>query len=195
MKTSTFLALIASAMLLVVPFNSANAVQDGWFVGASVGSAQVEASIAPGDLPGNIPSPPTFDENDFGWKLYGGYNWVLAKTFGFGIEGGFVNFGSPSADILSLVTVKVEPTAMDLFATLGFDIGPVGIFGKVGYAWWDVDVSIADLSASDDGNDPVYGIGARFNLWSLEIRGEYEIFDVSDVDDLTLWSLGVVWRF
>ena len=194
MKTSFLPALIGSAVLVLVPFSSANAVQDGWFIGGSIGSAQVEASIDPADLPGNIPSPPGFDEDDFGYKLYGGYNWVLAKTFGFGVEGGYVNFGGPSLTILD-TKLEVEPTALDIFATVGFDIGPVGVFGKVGYAWWDVDVSIGDLTASDDGNDPAYGIGARFNLWSLEIRGEYEIFDVSDVDDVTLWSVGVVWRF
>ena len=114
------------------------------------------------------------------------------KTVGFGIEGGYVNFGSPSDDLLSLLPVKIEPTALDLFATLGFDIGPVGMFG---YARWDVDIDVAGDNFSDEGHDPVYGVGARFNLWSLEIRGEYEIFDVSNVDDVTLWSVGVVWRF
>ncbi len=191
MKNSFRAALIASAVVVLVPFSSANAVQEGWFIGGSVGSAQVEANVDPGNLP---TPPPTFDESDFGWKLYGGYNWVLAKTFGFGIEGGYVNFGSPSTTILD-TDLGLEPTALDIFATLGFDIGPIGIFGKVGYAWWDVDVNIDDLTASDDGDDPVYGIGARFNLWSLEIRGEYEIFDISDVEDATLWSVGVVWRF
>jgi hypothetical protein len=191
MKLRTLSALLGSVLVLVVPFTNANAVQDGFFVGASIGSAQVEANVDSGDLP---TPPPTFDEDDFGWKLYGGYNWVLAKTFGFGIEGGYVNFGSPSATVLD-TRFKLEPTALDIFATLGFDIGPVGVFGKVGYAWWDVDVSVDDLTVSDDGNDPVYGIGARFNLWSLEIRGEYEIFDVSDVEDVTLWSVGLVWRF
>lgn len=194
MKLRTLFALLGSVMVLVVPFSSANAVQDGFFIGGSIGSAQVEANVDPGDLPGDIPAPPPFDENDFGWKIYGGYNWVLAKTVGFGIEGGYVNFGGPSATILD-TDLKLEPTAIDVFATLGFDIGPIGIFGKVGYAWWDVDLNVDDLSASDDGDDPAYGIGARFNLGSLEIRGEYEIFDVSDVEDVSLWSVGLVWRF
>ncbi len=191
MKSSIFSALIASALLLCLPFSSANAVQDGWFIGGSIGSAQVEANVDPGNLP---TPPPTFDEDDFAYKLYGGYNWVLAKTFGFGIEGGYVDLGAPSTTILD-TRFELEPTALNLFGVVGFDIGPVGVFGKVGYAWWDVDVSIDDVTFSDDGNDAVYGIGARFNLWSLEIRGEYEIFDVSDVEDLTMWSLGVVWRF
>ena len=191
MKLRNLYALLASAVLVLVPFSNADAVQDGFFIGASIGQSTVEADVEDPDLPdlGN------FDENDFAWKLYGGYNWVLAKTFGFGIEGGYVNLGSPSDTVLSLLPVKIEPTALDLFATLGFDIGPVGIFGKVGYAWWDVDVDIGGVGFSDDGSDPAYGIGARFNLWSLEIRGEYEVIDVDDIDDLALWTVGVVWRF
>lgn len=191
MKLSTLSALLVGAVALVLPFTSANAVQDGFFVGGSIGQGTVESDVQDPALP----NPGSFDESDFAYKLYGGYNWVLAKTFGFGIEGGYVNFGSPSDTVLAVLPVKIEPTALDLFATLGFDIGPVGIFGKAGYAWWDVDVSVDDASFSDDGSDPVYGVGVRFNLWSLEIRGEYEYFDVDDVDDLALWTVGVVWRF
>ena len=191
MKLRNLSALVCSAILLAFPFASANAVQDGWFVGGSIGWGFIESDIADPDLP-NVES---FDESDFAWKVYGGYNWVFARTFGFGIEGGYVNFGSPSDDVASVLPVKIEPTALDLFATLGFDLGPIGIFGKLGYAWWDVDLDVGGEGFSDDGNDPVYGIGARFNLFSLEIRGEYEYFDIDDVDDVSLWSLGVVWRF
>lgn len=191
MKNKNLSALACSALLLVLPFTTANAVQDGWFIGASIGQSMIESNIDDPEFPG----AGSFDESDFAWKLYGGYNWVLARTFGFGIEGGYVNFGSPSDTILGDVPIKIEPTAIDLFATLGFDIGPVGIFGKVGYAWWDVDVDVGNQGFSDDGDDPVYGIGARFNLFSLEFRGEYEYFDTADVDDVAMWSLGVVWRF
>jgi len=191
MSTRLSSALLGSAVFLIVPFSSAVAVQDGLFIGGSIGSATVEANVE--GLPGDIPS--SFDENDTGWKIYGGYNWVLAKTFGLGIEGGYVNFGKPSGNAGGAL-VKVEPTAIDIFGVVGFDIGPVGIFGKLGYAWWDADLKILDQPTfSSDGNDVAYGVGARFNLWSLEIRGEYEVFDVSDLDDLTMWSVGVVWRF
>jgi hypothetical protein len=38
-------------------------------------------------------------------------------------------------------------------------------------------------------------VGLRFNLGSFEIRGEYEIFDISDAEDVTLLSAGIVVRF
>ncbi len=191
MKSSILSAFIGSAILVCVPFSSANAVQDGWFIGGSIGSAQVEANVNPGDLP---EAPPSFDESDFGWKLFGGRNWVLARTFGLGFEAGYVDLGNPSGNV-SALPVQLDPTLFDVFGVVGFDLGPVGIFGKVGYAWWDVDIDVEGTSASDSGNDVAYGIGARFNLFSLEIRGEYELFDISDVDDASLWSVGVVWRF
>ena len=48
--------------------------------------------------------------------------------------------------------------------------------------------------ASDSGTDPAYGIGVRFSLFSAEVRGEYEYFDL-DGTDASLLSLGVAWTF
>jgi hypothetical protein len=52
-----------------------------------------------------------------------------------------------------------------------------------------------DLSASDDGTDLTYGVGAQFRVWSLGIRAEYEIFDIDGPDNVDLISLGVTWTF
>jgi hypothetical protein len=188
MKTVIRAALLVSAIFMLA---DANAAQSGWFIGGSVGQAQLEANIEDPILPG---LPPTFDENDTAWKLFGGYSWVLAKTFGLGIEGSYVNFGEPTQNSLT-GQIAIEPTAFDLFGVASVDIGPIGVFGKVGYAWWDVDVNFDGDGFSDDGNDAVYGVGARFNLWSLQFRAEYEIYDISDVEDLTMWSIGAAWTF
>lgn len=44
------------------------------------------------------------------------------------------------------------------------------------------------------GTDAAYGVGARFSLFSAEVRAEYEYFDVEDID-VSLVSVGVVWSF
>jgi hypothetical protein len=188
MKTAIRSALLVSALFMLA---DANAAQSGWFIGGSIGQSQVEANVQDPELP---ELPPTFDENDTAWKIFGGYSWVLAKTFGLSIEGSYVNFGKPSQDT-NLGQIELKPTALDLFGVASVDIGPVGLFGKVGYAWWDVDVSLGGDGFSDDGNDVVYGLGARFNLWSLQFRAEYEIYDISDIEDLTMWSIGAAWTF
>jgi outer membrane immunogenic protein len=119
---------------------------------------------------------------------------TLLDTFSLGIEGGYVDLGSPSADVLT-VPISLDPTGLNLYGTAGVDIGPVGLFAKYGFVDWEVDGSIGGIDFDDDGNDPAYGVGVRFNLGSIEIRGEYEIFDISDAEDVTLLSAGIVVRF
>ena len=193
MKSKTSIALLASATLSLFTLTDVEAAESGFFLGAGVGSAAIEAVISDGGVVLPEP-PPTFDEDDFGWKILGGYNWVLGEMFSLGLEGSYVSLGEPSQDIAG-VPVAVETTAWNAYGTAGLDFGVFGVFGKYGVISWDADALIDDLPGSDDGTDPAYGIGARVYLGSFEIRGEYEIFDIDDTEDVTLLTLGVVWRF
>jgi opacity protein-like surface antigen len=51
------------------------------------------------------------------------------------------------------------------------------------------------ISGSEDGIDFTYGIGAQFRVWSLSLRAEYELYDISDADTVDLLSVGVTWTF
>lgn len=177
------------AVLVSAPLSFAQAGETGGYLGGSVGTAVIDVSIDDG-----IPGVPAFDEDDFGWKVFAGYNFGITPVFDLGIEGGYTNLGSPSVDIVG-ISVSLEPTGWTLFGVVGFDIGPVGVFGKYGYFGWDVEGVIGGFSESIDGSDPAYGAGLRFGLGSLEIRGEYEVFDVEDIDDVSMWSVGLAYRF
>ena len=78
----------------------------------------------------------------------------------------------------------------------GFDLGPVTIFGKLGFASWEADLTLngIDLGSEDD-QDTAYGLGASFNLGSFQLRAESEMFDVGDVEDLYMLSAGFVYTF
>lgn len=175
------------AVLVSAPLGFAQAGETGGYLGASVGSAATDVNIDEG-------IPNTFDEDDFAWKVFAGYNFGITPVFDLGIEGGYVNLGNPSGDIEG-IPVSIETTGWHVSGVIGFDIGPVGLFGKYGYFGWDADAVIDNLSGSFDGSDPVYGAGLRFGLGSLEIRGEYEVFDIEDTDDVSMWSLGLAYRF
>ena len=175
-------------VLIVAPLSFAQAGESGWFLGGSVGSATIEAEIT------DDPDVPPFDEDDFAWKIFAGYNFGITPVFDLGIEGGYVNLGSPSGDVLG-ESVALEATGFDLFGVIGFDIGPVGLFGKVGYLSWDVEGVIDDFAESIDGSDIAYGVGLRFNLASVEIRGEYELFDIEDAEDVSMYSVGLAYHF
>ena len=178
------LAALVAASLLVL---SGTAMADsGFYVGGSVGNTTLEADFQDPVF--------TFDESDFSWKAYGGFNFDL-PVINLGIEGGYRDLGGPSATFAS-ETYGIDVTAWDAFGVAGFNLGPVNVFGKLGFISWDADVTVAGFDVgSDDGTDTAYGVGASFNLGSLQLRAEYEMFDVSDVEDLYMLSAGFVYTF
>lgn len=178
----TLLAVIALAA------SPAAVADSGPFIGASIGTAQVSA-----DVPGPGFTDIGFDEDDTAYKVFGGFAFDLPLV-DFGVELGYFNLGSPSFDS-NVGDVSLDVSGYAAFGLAGVNLGPVGMFLKAGYASWDADIQVADLKGSEDGSDPAYGLGLRFTLGSAEIRGEYEIFDIDDADDVYMASLGVVWRF
>lgn len=174
-----------SAILGVAMMAPAVAAADsGFYLGGSVGNAGVDVEIDP--------LLPKFDETDTAYKLFAGYNWQLT-ALSLGIEGAYNNFGKPSADFEG-VSLAVEPTGFTVFGVAALGLGPVDVFGKVGYLAWDYDAIENGEIFSDDGSDTGYGVGLRFNVGSIQIRGEYEVFEVDEAD-LSMVSVGIAYRF
>jgi hypothetical protein len=177
------IAVLVSSLLLVPAESQAEG-----YLGASIGQSGVEIDA------GTPIQPLSFDEEDFAWKGYGGFTFDLAVV-NLGVELGYVNLGGPSGDVLGS-QVEVDADGFDAFGVLGVDLGPIGVFAKAGMIAWDAEITVDGLDAgSDDGSDPAYGIGAKVGLGSLDIRLEYEVFDLEDAEDVTLLSAGIVWSF
>ena len=167
---------------------AATYADSGFYVGGSAGRSFLTADLVdPGE--GTI----EFDDGAASWKAFGGFN-IDAFVIDLAIEGGYVDFGSPSDRILGQ-DVEFDLTGWDLFALAGLKLGPVGMFAKAGFIDWSADARLnGSRFGSDSGTDPAYGIGARFSLFSAELRAEYEYFDVEDID-VSLLSVGAVWTF
>ena len=176
-------ALLASFVALA-PAES----QAGGYIGGSLGQAYIEVDA------GTPAVPQTFDENDFGFKAFAGYEFNLVAIT-LGLELDYVDFGAPAGDVAG-TQFEVEADGIAGFGTAGFDLGPLDIYGKYGMVSWDASISIDGIDAgSDDGTDPAYGVGVKFGVGPLEVRGEYEIYDLADSEDVTMLSVGLVWRF
>ena len=159
--------------------STALAKDDGFYVGASVGSATIKDRVSDvGDI--------GFDESDFAFKLFGGYQFNGL----FAVEGGYVDFGKPSDDLL-----KVDVYGIDAFGVVGLPIGPIRGFAKAGGIYWDAKASLRDtsLSASDDGFDLAAGVGLDFEIVGIAVRGEIEYFDFAD--DVWMYSVGATFTF
>ena len=176
---------LAAALLLSGPAMA----DSGFYLGGSIGNTALEVNFDDGQG-GFIP----FDESDFSWKLYGGYNFDL-PVINLGVEGGYRSLGGPSATFAS-DTFGIDITAWDVFGVAGFNLGPVVVFGKLGMVSWDAELTVGGFDVgSEDDQDTAYGVGASFNLGSFQLRAEYEMFDVSDVEDLYMLSAGFVYTF
>lgn len=180
----TAIVLVASAMLL---FSTESRAESGFYAGGSVGQAAYEIGVV------DQVQTFAFDEDDFAWKVYGGFNLGLVLV-DLAVEAGYVDLGGPSGNILGS-QIEVDADGIDAFGVLGYDLGPLGVFAKLGMISWDAEATIDGLSARDDGTDLAYGFGAKFGLASLDIRAEYEIFDLDDSDDVSMISVGIVWSF
>jgi OOP family OmpA-OmpF porin len=170
------LAGLASALALVTL--PAVAADNGIYLGASVGQSGLEID----DF--------DYDADATGYKLIAGWRFIDWLA----VEANYLDFGSGD-DTVSGTKIETEADGISLSAVGFLPIGPVDLFARVGAVDWSADISSSEFgSGSDDGTDLTYGVGAQFRVWSLGIRAEYEMFDVSDAD-LSMISVGVTWTF
>ncbi|MBY5921224.1 outer membrane beta-barrel protein [Ferrimonas balearica] len=166
------------SVLLALASAPALAKDEGFYVGASLGSASIQQKgIDDIDFP-------EFDESDFAWKLFVGYQFGPV----FAVEGSYRDLGSPTAG-----AAKVDPYGLDVFAVAGIPLGPIRGFGKLGGIYWDSDTKFEGQKSSDDGFDLAAGVGLEFELGSFAIRGEVEYLDI--LDETWMYTIGATITF
>jgi hypothetical protein len=175
MKKFVVMILSLSLLSFTVEANAGN--KTGLFIGGSLGYATTDVSK----------DSYNFDDNDVGYKIFGGYNFGVIPLLDLAVEGSYVDFGQASSSQQDL-----EVTGWDLFGLAALNLGPIGVFGKVGQIWWNSDSNINVLD--DSGNNMAYGVGVRFQIESFGIRAEYEYFDL-DSTNIGMFSVGVSWTF
>ena len=185
-KGLLFSFLILNASLLYSTNSLAG--DSGFYLGGSLGSADVRYNE---DLPdaGDI----DFDDDDLGYKVFGGFNINWLEFLDTAVELSYVDFGEQDGTVAD-VRSELDVDAWTATVLGGIDIGPFGLFAKAGLASWDGDVSASGDSGSDDGTDPVYGVGLKFQLGSFAIRGEYEMYDLDEID-IDYFSIGASYTF
>lgn len=176
----SFRRLIPLAVVLLAGIGVADA---GIFFGASVGDTKLTSDEA------------NFDANATGYKVFAGFTFMKFV----GLEASYVDFGEPEDEISPGSDLTVDVTGWDVFVK---GILPIGdhfdLFGKAGIVVWDAEQTLSGItgSASDDGNDPVYGVGMTFRFAKVVgIRLEYERFDIEDTDDVDMASAGIEIKF
>ncbi len=172
--------LLLSAAGLFIP----SSAYSQWYIGAEVGQTDTELDVGP-DFPAGFIST----DDDTAYKLFAGYN----VSSNFAAEVGYGDLGEYN---INDAGNQVDLEFAAWYATL---VGRVQIadrwkmFGRLGYAYWDTDLSYTEpgfsSSGSDTGFDPVIGLGFQYSPTDMfDIRFEWEQFQ--NVGDEVATSLG-----
>jgi opacity protein-like surface antigen len=178
-------------LLFVLGTSTALAAEDnsgGFYAGAGVGQFNVQID----DVSDAVNTAQGFDSDDTSWKVFAGWRFTPVLA----VELDYIDLGAPNESVSGVrLEAQINGVAPYFVATL--PLGIFEIFGKVGYYFYDVEFDANDQTVRDDSaEDFVYGAGVGLVLFDhLAARLEYEIIDVSDLDDSdALWLTGA-WRF
>lgn len=172
MKKLLPLAVVFGALLLAAPEARAEIV-----LGLKVGQSDVKID--------------SFKDDAQSPQAYGGFRFM--KFVGLELEysqlGKFEDNSGPTNDTL-------EIDRFDLFVVGVLPISRFELYGKLGYGYWDAKVWRGTLRLGDDGSDAAVGAGFAVKFAGiLALRVEYEVFEVEGIDDLTMASIGLDFRF
>ena len=188
-KNLAVLAAVATLGVAAIPTTAFAGSDSGFYLGGGVGSGTLNA-----DVPTGGATNPEFSGNATAYKAFAGYNFGAVPFLDLAIEGGYVNRGEPG-DVVELLPITASIDGVSAFGVAGVNLGPVGLFAKAGVINWDAEIVVDGLAESDSGSDTAYGVGAKMQFGSLAVRLEAERFDIKDINDLYMVSLGLVWTF
>ena len=186
-------AAVAALSLATVPAAFADETT-GWYLGGGFG--QFNAQID--DIDEVDDTVDGWDESDDTYKLFAGYRVNPFLSF----ELDYINLGEPSGAVVPGFNVD---SAVDGFAPYVIGTIPIGkwfeVYGRLGYYFYDATVGVEDelggrVEFDEESEDLVYGAGVGLNLAErLNIRFEYEKFDLEGLDDSDALWLTAAWRF
>lgn len=174
---------IAVTLTLSISHHALAGSDTGLYIGGAIGNAEVDFNSFD-----NI-----VDDNDTAYKVFGGYNFGLLPTVNFGVEASYADFGSLEGELLG-APARFDNTALQAHLVAGLDLGPVGVFAKAGVSHWTTRFQSIGFSDENSGSDPAYGIGAKLQVESFQLRAEYEQIKLDDAD-LDFYSIGASYTF
>jgi OOP family OmpA-OmpF porin len=182
MRPQLLVLLVSGLLLGTVP---AQAADKGFYLGAGAGQVRTKVDDVFG-------SDFKFDEDDFGFKVFGGYKFLPWL----GVEGAYIDGGSPAITATTATessSLGIEVQSLVAAAVFTLPLGDkFELFVKPGIAYWSSTTSVrysdpdfSDRYSEDDTGSAFFlGAGAGFNFTeNFGARLEYEWFDVAPTWD------------
>lgn len=168
----------------------------GFYVGGGIGQFNLKID----DVDQTDEAIERLDDDDNAWKAFVG--WRLNPMFA--IEVAYVDFGGPNDRVEtsgSSGDYQAEISGFEPSVVGTIPLGPIELFGKIGYLFYDVDASVdlddgPDFDSSSSENDLTYGGGIGMTFFEhLNARLEYQRIDSSVIDDADAFWFTGQWRF
>jgi hypothetical protein len=189
-------AALAAVSMAAAPAAFAQAQEEvsGFYLGAGVG--QFNAHID--DVDDVDATVDDWDEDDTAYKVFAGYR--LNRFLAFELD--YINLGEPSGAVVPGRNVDASVDGFAPFVVGTLPLGPYfEVFGRAGYYFYDATRGVEDtldnrVEFDEESEDIVYGAGIGANLGEkLNLRFEYEKYDLEGLDDTDALWLNAAWRF
>ena len=175
---------IASALFVLTTLGpgAALAADGGFYIGGGVGQAT---------LKDGLPNGSNFDESDTAWKAFAGYRigcWIpLLDVAG---ELTYRDFGNPDGKGASFDAHGYDASVLGIVT-----LGPIDLFLRGGVGNYDVERKFNGSSNTDTSTSPLYGVGAGFRIWKVNVRAEWERVQPDNTDHIDMYTINAYWRF
>ncbi|HEY8538619.1 MAG TPA: porin family protein [Steroidobacteraceae bacterium] len=193
------LGIVAAATSLTLLASSAFAQENdrGFYIGGGFGAFDVKVD----DIDDTDEAISRIDDDDNSWKIFAG--WRLNRYVAFELN--YIDFGETTGTTASGSSgdyaVEISGVQPAVYGTL--PLGPIELFAKLGYYFYDVDLrfDFDDLDSENfraDTSEEAWSYGAGVGITLLErlnVKLEYEKIDTDVIDDLDAIWASAAWRF
>ena len=184
--------LSTAAAVAALAFASGAYAQDandeGFYLGGGVGEFNVDIDDFD-DVPETIDD---YSSDDTAWKAFAGWR----KNENLAFELAYVNLGSPEDTIAPDTTAEIETDGFAPYIVGTLPFAAFELFAKAGYLVYETEARVTSplgtVVVDDEGDDFTWSAGLGLTVFdTFNLRLEYEMFDVQEVDDANaLWLTG-----
>lgn len=189
-KGITSIAAAIAALSFAAGASAQDSDDSGLYLGGGVGEFNVDIDDVD-DVPETIDD---YKSDDTAWKALVG--WRMNKNVAF--EAAYVNLGSPDDTIAPDTTLEVETDGFAPYIVGTLPFAAFELFAKAGYLIYDTEARVTSPLGSvvveDSGDEFTWSAGLGLTVFdTFNLRLEYEMFDVQQVDDANaLWLTGAI---
>ena len=197
LATAVVLLVIAATVVHADAYNPFSSPASGPYVGAGWG--QFDLHLHNLNDVGTAVTDITHSSDD-AWKAFVGFRFAPFIS----VEAAYVDFGHPNDHFDTFGSDGTYHVTMTGFspAVIGtLPIGPLEVFGKAGYYFYNLDTRVdfssgPFLESRHSRSDFLYGGGLGVTLLGhLNLRAEYERVDVDNASGSDVFWLSPSWRF